>query len=123
MTADDISVMAYKDEAPDNNALTALEWLLWYRLRDCYKRNRSDVDAGRREKAQILKQFSIDKDSWGRTTELHAVLAGWWKRLEPFACAYATNPSVETADSLFEALYGVPRKKQIEKWKEANRIE
>ena len=34
-----------------------------------------------------------------------------WKRIELAAAEYAKNPSVETADKLYEALYRVKRKK------------
>ena len=117
MKFDDLAMLAYKNMPPEYDELSPMEWCCFYRLRDCYSKNKHNPEEGSRQKVIIQQQFDRDKDSWSRNSELHEILSSWWKKLEPVSSAYALNPSIENADRLFETLYGVPRKKQLEKWK------
>lgn len=102
MTIDDISKYAYADTMPDT-VLTVPELLLWYQLRDVYelvKSGKWTVSAGQNAKETCVQSF-----------ETHRKLYEWhdklWQRIEYAAKNYTSNPSIETADAFYKAVYGV----------------
>ena len=63
-------------------------------------------ELGRAEKAKILEAYRINKfleDMQERTNQL-------WKRIEAASSEYRKSTSVEAADKLLVAIYGVERK-------------
>lgn len=59
-----------------------------------------------REKGKLLEEYRIAKfryDLWERGATM-------WKRIEAASSEYQKSPSIEAADKLLEAIYGVGRK-------------
>ena len=83
--------------------------VLFQALRNLYdyaRRVQMPIEQGKREKAQILEAYRINRFLEAMQEKTNDK----WKNIELAASAYAKNPSVETADKLFEALYCVKRK-------------
>ena len=76
-------------------------------LYDYAKRVNMSPAQGRREKNEILEAYKINRF----LEDLQEKDVQMWKRIELAAAEYEKNPSVETADKLYEALYRVKRKK------------
>lgn len=74
-------------------------------LYERYRRKMIDRDQATREKKSLLEAYRIDK--WG--DEVIQSMVDLWKRIEGASAAYCMNPSVETADKLYEALYRAKR--------------
>lgn len=67
-------------------------------------------ELGRAEKTKILEVYRINKfleDMQERTNQM-------WKRIEAASSEYRKSPSIEAADKLLEAIYGVERKQPME---------
>ena len=111
-----ISLMAYRNEKPGVRNLTVPQWLLWYRLRDVYKENADNPEKGAEEKQKQVSQYEEDCKNWVKTKEVLEHLSSQWKRIEPAARMFALDPTVEHGVKLFEELYVVPMKKQVEYW-------
>lgn len=83
--------------------------VLFQALRNLYsyaKRVQMSPEQGRREKHQIMEAYRINRfleDMQEKTNQM-------WKQIELTSAEYARNPSVETADKLYEAIYRVKRK-------------
>ena len=63
-------------------------------------------EQGHREKHQIMEAYRINRfveDMQEKTNQM-------WKQIELTSAEYAKNPSVETADKFYEAIYRVKRK-------------
>ena len=58
----------------------------------------------------MLRQLEADRKDWVRTKDVYKSMADFWKRVEQTASEYAKNPSVETADGFYVAVFGVGRK-------------
>lgn len=83
--------------------------LLFLSFRDLYdfaRRSGMSPEQGKREKAQILSAYKINKF----LEELQESTNEMWKRIEIAASDYRKAPSVELADKLLEAMYSVKRK-------------
>lgn len=83
--------------------------LLFQSFRNLYdyaKRVQMTPEQGRREKAQILDAYKINKF----LEEMQEDTNNMWKRIEIAAANYAKSPSVENADKLYEAIYRAKRK-------------
>ena len=94
-----ISVLAHKGQKPES--ASPHEWLLWYRLRDIYRDVESGVKSvaqGKEEKQTAVNSFHSEREAFERNVLL-------WKRIEPAAVAFAKNPSIDTANDFYEAVY------------------
>lgn len=116
MTLDEISMAAYKDQKPDIHDLTVPEWLLWYRLRDVYRECAGDPKTGAEEKQRQVSQYEQDRNDWVRTKEVYQHMTLFWKRIEPAASKFALDQTVPNAVAMFEAVYQVPIKAQLNQW-------
>lgn len=85
------------------------QYVLFQAFRNLYdyaKRSQMPPEQGRREKAQIMENYRINlflEEQQEQTNQM-------WKAIEQTSANYAKNPSVETADELYEAIYRVKRK-------------
>lgn len=85
------------------------QYVLFQAFRNLYdyaKRSQMPMEQGRREKAQIMENYRINlflEEQLEQTNKM-------WKAIELTSAAYAKDPSVETADKLYEAIYRVKRK-------------
>lgn len=99
MTVDEIARLAYEGK-PLESALPH-EWLLWYRLRDIYGQVRAGTmrkEAGAKVKTTAVNSFHSEREAFEQNVLL-------WQRIEPAAVAFAKNPSIDTANSFYEAVY------------------
>lgn len=89
------------------------ETLLYYRVRDLYRDyrkgrvERSDAEAAKRK---VMQQYDRDVAERTLLSELYAQNAARWKAVEQAVREYTHRPSVDTADRIVEALYGMGRK-------------
>ena len=75
-------------------------------LYDYAKRVQMSPEQGRREKAEIMEAYQINRF----LEEMQEGTNNMWKRIVIASSEYAKAPSVETADKLYEAIYRVKRK-------------
>lgn len=76
-------------------------------LYDYAKRVQMSPEQGRREKAQIMKAYEINRF----LEEVQESTIQMWKRIELASSAYRKAPSIENADVLLKAIYRTERKK------------
>lgn len=107
-TAEELEDLAYKQE-PMPDLRSQAQVLLFQSFRGLYQYATMagmSRELGRAEKAKILEAYRINKfleDMQERTNQM-------WKRIEAASSEYRKSPSVEAADKLLEAIYGVERK-------------
>ena len=75
-------------------------------LYDYAKRVQMSPEQGRREKHEIMQAYKINRF----LEEMQEKTNQMWMQIELTSAEYAKNPSVETADKLYEAIYRVKRK-------------
>lgn len=107
-TVEELEDLAYKRESmPDLRSQAQV--LLFQSFRGLYQYAAMagmSQELGRAEKAKILEAYRINKfleDMQERTNQM-------WKRIEAASSEYRRSPSVEAADKLLDAIYGVERK-------------
>lgn len=83
-----------------------LAYLSFRSLYDFAARVQMAPEQGKREKAQIVEAHKINKF----LEDLQEDTQQMWKRIELAAADYARDPSVDTGDKLYEAIYQVKRK-------------
>lgn len=111
MSVEELEDLAYNG-APMPDLRSQAQVLLYQSFRDLYdfaRRSGMSPEQGKREKAQILEAYRINKfleDLQEDTQEL-------WKRIEIAASEYRKAPSVELADKLLEAIYGGVKRKEF----------
>lgn len=108
MTVEELEDLAYNG-APMPDLRSQAQVLLFQSFRDLYdfaRRSGMSKEQGKREKAQILAAYKINKF----LEELQESTNEMWKNIEIAASEYRKAPSVELADKLLEAIYGVKRK-------------
>lgn len=108
MTPEELEDLAYQ-KAPMPDLKSQADVLLYLSFRNLYdfaERSRMSPEQGRREKAQILEAYRINKF----LEEIQEKTNRMWGNAEIAASAYCKSPSVETADALFRAIYGAGRR-------------
>lgn len=108
MTVEELEDLAYNG-VPMPDLRSQAQVLLFQSFRDLYdfaRRSGMSKEQGKREKAQILSAYKINKF----LEELQESTNEMWKNIEIAASEYRKAPSVELADKLLEAIYGVKRK-------------
>ena len=83
-----------------------LAFLAFRNLYDFAKRAGMAPEQGRREKAQIVEAYKVNKFLEDMQEETNQM----WKRIELAASEYRKAPSVEAADKLLTAIYRTERK-------------
>ncbi len=108
MTAEELEDLAYRRQ-PLPDLRSQAEVLLFLSFRNLYdfaSRTGMAVEQGKREKAQILEAFRINKfveDLQESTNEM-------WKELELAAADYNKEPSIANADKIMKILFKTGRK-------------
>lgn len=106
-------ILPYEKEAmrgldmPDG--LEQPDQLMFLCLRQLYGQKRAGLIERNRavsEKSKLLEEYRVAKFRYG----LWEQGAALWKRIEAASSEYRKSPSVEAADKLLEAIYGVERK-------------
>lgn len=108
MTPEELEDLAYQRQ-PMPNLHSQAEVLLFLSFRSLYDfalRTGMPPEQGKREKAQILEAFRINKF----LEELQESTNEMWGRIEDASSNYAKKPCIETADALYEAIYKTKRK-------------
>ena len=110
MTPEELEDLAFRKQ-PMPDLKSQAEVLLYQSFRNLYDfagRVGMAPEQGKREKAQILHAFKINKfleDVQEETNQM-------WKRIEIASSEYALAPSIENADKLYQAIYRVERKEK-----------
>lgn len=107
MSVEELEDLAYNG-APMPDLRSQAQVLLFQSFRDLYdfaRRSGMSPEQGKREKAQILAAYKTNKF----LEEMQEDTCQMWKRIEIAASEYRKAPSVELADKLLEAIYGVRR--------------
>ena len=108
MSIEELEDLAFKG-GPMPDLRSQAQVLLFQSFRDLYdfaRRSGMSKEQGKREKAQILAAYKINKSLEDLQEETNLM----WKNIEIAASEYRKAPSVELADKLLEAIYGVKRK-------------
>lgn len=111
MTIEEIEDLALrKAPMPELENMTQINAYQAFRhLYDFAARSGMSQEQGKREKAEIVKTYNI-----GMLNErLLESTNKLWKAIELTAAAYAKAPSVETADALYQAIYGGAGRKKM----------
>lgn len=111
MTAEELEDLAYRNQ-PMPDLRSQAEVLLYQSFRNLYDfagRVQMAPEQGKREKAQILAAFKINKFLEDLQEETNQM----WKNIELAASEYRKKPSIDAADRLLKAIYGVERKKPL----------
>lgn len=109
MTKDELEDLAYRGMPLPEDMKSQADILLFLNFRNLYdfaRRIEMPAEQGKREKAEILKAYEVNKF----LEDLQDDTVNMWKRIEIAAAAYAKNPGIETADALYKALYRAGRK-------------
>lgn len=75
-------------------------------LYDYAKRVQMSPEQGHREKHEIMQSYKINRF----LEEVEESTVQMWKRIEIASAEYRKAPSIEAADKLLKAIYGVDRK-------------
>lgn len=108
MSTEALEDLAFKG-APMPDLRSQAQVLLFQSFRNLYdfaRRSGMSPEQGKREKAQILDAYKINKF----LEEMQESTNAMWKNIEIAASNYRKAPSVELADKLLEAIYSVQRK-------------
>lgn len=115
LTADEIAALASRSERPDKQMCCA-DWLLWYVLRDIY----ADYRSGKAGKDVCASRKQDALDIWYREHERNAQnsalvdrVVQLWKRVEEAADQYRLDRTLQNADLMLIAMYGVGVKTNV----------
>ena len=109
LTPDEISALAAQDEKPDAD-MTTVDWLLWYMLRDVYrdfKHGHITKEQGAERKRQALDIWERQTDRYHADRDLINRVVQLWKTVEAAASTYRKDRTLENADKVMEAIYGM----------------
>ena len=109
MTPDELEDLAIQ-RAPMPELRSQADVLLFQAFRNLYEfagRVGMSPEQGKREKAEILNAYHINKT----LEDMQEATNKMWARIERAAAEYAKNPSVETADLFYKAVFRAERKK------------
>lgn len=70
-----------------------------------YRKGNIERERASREKRKIVNQLEQEI----KIDEVNAKIAQLWKNIEPYAKEYSLNPSVDTADKFYAAVYGLSK--------------
>lgn len=108
MSPEELEDLAFH-KAPMPDLISQADVLLYQSFRNLYDfagRVQMSPEQGKREKAQIIAAHRTNKF----LEELQEKTNSMWMRIESAAAAYNKSPSIEAADALVKAIYGVERK-------------
>lgn len=110
MTPEELEDLAYQG-APMPDLTSQADVLLFQAFRNLYdfaRRVGMSPEQGKREKSQIVEAHRINKC----LEDMQEATNNMWARIERAAAEYAKNPSVETADLFYKAVFRAERKKE-----------
>lgn len=110
MTPEELEDLAFRG-APMPDLTSQADVLLFQSFRNLYdfaKRVGMSPEQGKREKAQILDAYKINRF----LEEMQESTNRMWKRIEIAASEYRKSPSVEKADLLLKSIYRTERKEK-----------
>ena len=108
MDVEKLEDLAFRGE-PMPELRSHAQCLLYQAFRNLYdyaKRVYMPPEQGKREKHEIIRAYKVNRF----LEELGDSTVKMWKRIELAAADYAKNPSVKTADELYEAIFSAKRK-------------
>lgn len=114
MTFDNISKLAAKNERPESG-MTYIDYLAWYILRDIYRDFKAgliDKERGEERKRDALSIWECETQKVKQHRDDIFRVAELWKRVESAADAYRLDRTLDNADKLIYAIYGIMPTKQ-----------
>lgn len=108
MTVDEILLAAANGIEPPE--LDAAEALLFCRMRESYRAFRAgeiSKEAGSEAKKKAMAEYRVNSNKQEQGRSAHMRMARLWLTMEQAANAYRKEPSLETADRVMEAVYGL----------------
>lgn len=112
MDEEEISRLALRKADPDENDLHGPDRLLYFELREIYRAHKQDkepIQIGQAKKIKAIRERDRFAKILAEADKAREYDAALWKRIEFAAKQYTTNPSVETADAFYFAVYQVHR--------------
>lgn len=112
MDIDELSRHAKRGEDPDELDLHGPERLLFFELRELYRQHKKGEivpQVGAAKKRKAVAEYDRFAMKLADADKVIAYEANFWKRVELSAKEYTANPSIETADAFFEAVYRLRR--------------
>lgn len=112
MTKEEISKFAYMDKMPEAD-MTCPERCLWYELRDIYRQFRSGKltkEKGDSEKNAAIRRYELETNKAELAKRILKRQADMWTEIELAGNMYGMDRTLENADALLAAVYGVKRK-------------
>lgn len=109
MSVEELEDLAFNG-APMPDLRSQAQVLLFQSFRDLYdfaRRSGMSKEQGKREKAQIMAAYKINKF----LEELQEGTNQMWQRIEIAASNYRKYPTIENADELLKAIFRTDRKK------------
>ena len=109
MTEQDILLNAANDIWPEE-PLNMAQQLLWYKANELYRLYKSGAlpkDAGIKRKTKIISEFRYNNSQLSTSMAREKHLADFWVKLSSSAINYAKNKSIDNADAMYFAMYGM----------------
>ena len=114
MTIDELSYLALNEyELPENTPLCERAFYgELFILYGKFKKGILTQEEGNREKQKAVYQYGLDCRKREQAFAMQKRQLDFWQNIERAANAYRREPSIENADRLLEAVYGVGRKER-----------
>ena len=112
MTTNDILIAA--DQGAEPVGLDPAERLLWCRMREVYRAFRAgeiSKGIGQDCKTAALAEYRQASNRLRQGTEAQRRMAWIWQELERYSSAYRKERSLDTADALMQAVYGLQERR------------
>ena len=109
LTAAEISALASRNELP-GQSMPCIDWLLWYMLRDVYadfNSGISDKVNGAERKRKALSIWEREHERIARDNAIVNRAAELWKSVEEAAAMYRKDRTLQNADLVMLAIYGI----------------
>ena len=109
LTAEQICKFAKRDEQP-TSGMCYIDWLLWYMVRDIYNEHGAGLisaEQGAKRKQSAVRIWEREWECHQRNAAITNRAAELWKSVEEAATAYRKNRTIQNADLLMVAIYGI----------------
>ena len=109
LTAEEIGKLAYRNEKPEQG-FDYIDWLLWFMLRDIYNQFRAgtmEIDSCVKRKEEAVNIWEKERFRDDQMRQSSSRAAELWKNVEAAASQYRKNRTLENADLVMVAIYGI----------------
>ena len=112
MTVEEISKFAASGK--NIAGMSCPERCLFLSLKEIYrdfKEGKITREDGEARKRRAVEQYEVDLQENVKSRDIYLWHTEFWRNIEEASGNYARNPSIESADAFFKAVYGAGRKK------------